>query len=143
MIDIRIPKEIRKYKEKLFFGLTARQFVCTVIAGVINIPLYFYSRQYLGDDLASWLVIAIAIPIMLAGYFSYNEMPFEEFLITVIKFEFIYPQKRKYVTENLYELLDKEEKTSGVKEEEKGKKDKRERKGLLNKDARNTKKQKK
>lgn len=44
MIEIRIPKEIRTYKEKLFFGLTLRQLICTLIAVVVNVPLYWFGR---------------------------------------------------------------------------------------------------
>ncbi|MGN1026264.1 MAG: PrgI family mobile element protein, partial [Faecousia sp.] len=29
-IEVKIPKEIRHYKESIFFGLSARQFFCTI-----------------------------------------------------------------------------------------------------------------
>lgn len=31
-MEIKIPKEVRKHKETIFFGLTARQFFCAVAA---------------------------------------------------------------------------------------------------------------
>lgn len=40
MIAVRIPEEIRKYKEKILFGLTARQLITTIIAFAICVPLY-------------------------------------------------------------------------------------------------------
>ena len=45
MIAVRIPEEIRKYKEKLAFGLTARQLICTIIAAAICVPLYWKGRN--------------------------------------------------------------------------------------------------
>ncbi len=105
MIEIRIPKEIRTYKEKLFFGLNLRQLVCTAITLAVNVPLYWFGRHYVGEDTASWLVILIAMPLFLIGYFNYNGMTFEQFLKTVIQHELIYPQKRKYVTVNMFEVL--------------------------------------
>lgn len=30
MITVRIPKEIREYKEKIFWGLTARQLIASI-----------------------------------------------------------------------------------------------------------------
>jgi hypothetical protein len=105
MIEVRIQKEIRTYKEKLFFGLTLRQLLCTIIAFAINIPLYWYGRDIVGADTASWVAILIAMPIFLIGYFNYNGMTFEQFLKTVIQQELVYPQKRKYQTANLFEVL--------------------------------------
>lgn len=105
MIEIRIPKEIKEFKEKLFFGMTIRQLIATVVAIGINVPLYIKGKEYLGEDLTSWLVIIIALPISLLGFFKYNEMPFERFLKVMLEFQLILPQKRPYKTENLYELL--------------------------------------
>lgn len=105
MIEIRIPKEIRTYKEKLFFGLNLRQLICTLIAIIINVPLYWFGKDYVGADTASWIVIFIAMPLFMIGYFSYNGMTFEQFIKSVIQHEMIYPQKRKYVTVNMFELL--------------------------------------
>lgn len=105
MIEIRIPKEIRTYKEKLFFGLNLRQLICTLIAIIINVPLYWFGKDYVGSDAASWIVIFIAMPLFMIGYFNYNGMTFEQFIKSVIQQELIYPQKRKYVTINMFELL--------------------------------------
>lgn len=105
MIEIRIPKEIRTYKEKLFFGLNLRQLVCTLIAIIINVPLYWFGRNMVGSDTASWIVIFIAMPLFLVGYFNYNGMTFEQFIKSVIQQELIYPQKRKYTTLNMFEIL--------------------------------------
>lgn len=105
MIEIRIPKEIRTYKEKLFFGLNLRQLVCTLIAIIVNVPLYWFGRNIVGPDTASWIVIFIAMPLFMIGYFNYNGMTFEQFIKSVIQQELIYPQKRKYLTLNLFEVL--------------------------------------
>lgn len=105
MIEIRIPKEIRTYKEKLFFGMNLRQTICTVIVLVINVPLYYVGRQYLGDDLTSWIVLLTALPLFSIGFFGYNGMTLEQFIIAIIQSEFIYPKKRVYKTESLYDIL--------------------------------------
>ena len=34
-IEVRIPKEIKEYKEKIIFGLSLRQLICVFIGGVI------------------------------------------------------------------------------------------------------------
>ncbi|MNN70370.1 PrgI family protein [compost metagenome] len=126
MIEIRIPKEIRTYKEKLFFGLTLRQLICTLIAVVVNVPLYWFGRDIIGSDAASWVVIFVAMPLFLIGYFNYNGMTFEQFIKSVIQQEFVYPQKRKYITLNMFELLSEKPKGGDKRAVSKQKKRKKE-----------------
>ena len=40
-MEIKINKEIRAYRETLFFGLSVRQFVCSVLAVGVAVTLYF------------------------------------------------------------------------------------------------------
>ena len=60
MITVRIPNEIRAYKEKLVAGLTARQLISTILALAICVPLYFYGKKYLPEDVMAWAIILIA-----------------------------------------------------------------------------------
>ncbi|WP_455938155.1 PrgI family protein [Gemella morbillorum] len=108
MIDIRVPNEIRNYKEKIYAGLNLRQLICLIVAIVINVPIYWYGRKLLGDDLVGWIILINAIPIMAIGFVNYNGMNFEQLVLAVLKFEVISPQKRKYKSNNFYEIMDKE-----------------------------------
>ena len=69
MIEIRIPKEIKNYREKLFFGLTLRQCICTAIALLICVPLYIFGNRFLPQEAVSWVVILIAVPLALSFIF--------------------------------------------------------------------------
>lgn len=102
MITVRIPKEIREYKEKLAFGLTARQLVASIIALVICVPLYLYGRKILGEDLTSWIVILVALPCAGIGFIKKNGMPFEKYMWAVLKQNLIYPQKTLFKTDNFF-----------------------------------------
>lgn len=104
MIEARIPKEIRVYKEKFLFGLTFRQTICCVLALVVNVPLYIWLTDLIGADGAGWIVMITAIPLGLVGFIRYNGMNFEKFAWCILKFEFT-QQKRKYITENFYSHL--------------------------------------
>ena len=95
MIEIRIPKEIKTYREKLFFGLTLRQCICTAIALGICVPLYIFGNRFLPQEAVSWAVMVIAVPIMLTGFFRYNDMTFEQFAGEMFCFNFSV-QKRIY-----------------------------------------------
>ena len=41
-VEVRIPKEITEYQEKIMFGLSVRQLVCSLIAIVISVPSYIF-----------------------------------------------------------------------------------------------------
>lgn len=102
MIAVRIPEEIRKYKEKIMFGLNARQLIATLLALFVCVPLYFYGRNYLTEDVLSWLIILIAVPLVAIGYFRFNGMPMEKFIVAWLKYEVLYPMKRVYKVENYF-----------------------------------------
>lgn len=95
MIEIRVPKEIKNYREKLFFGLTLRQCICAGAALLICVPLYIFGNRFLPQEAVSWIVIFISAPLMLAGFFRYNDMTFEQFAKELIRHYFT-PQKRVY-----------------------------------------------
>ncbi len=95
MIEIRIPKEIKNYREKLFFGLTLRQCICAGISLAICVPLYIWGHHFLPQEAISWIVVFIAAPLMFTGFFRYNDMAFEQFAVEVIHF-YANPQKRVY-----------------------------------------------
>ena len=102
MIAVRIPEEIKKYKEKIMFGLNARQLIATLLALFVCVPLYYWGRDYIADDILSWLIIGIALPLVAIGYFKFNGMPMEKFTVALVKFEFLFPRKRKFKVENAF-----------------------------------------
>ena len=106
MIEIRVPKEIKNYREKFFFGLTVRQCVCAAAALLIGVPLYIFGGKFLPEELISWLVMIIAAPLMLVGFFRYNDMTFEKFAVEWFYHTFA-PQKRIYSFEPVFMALRK------------------------------------
>lgn len=102
-MEIKINKEIRQHKENVFFGLTVRQFFCSILAVGAAIGVYFLLRDPLGSQAASWLCILAAGPLAAAGFFSYNGMTFEQFAWAVIKTELLCAGPRTFRAENLYE----------------------------------------
>ena len=105
-MDIKVNKEIRKYKEKIYFNLTLRQLISVVLGLGIAIPVFFFGRKYIGDDAIAWIIILVVMPIFAIGFLEVNGMKFEKLMIQILKFEFIRSKKRIYVTENIYKVLD-------------------------------------
>ena len=71
-MEIKINKEIRTYKETIFFGLSLRQFICSVLAVGMAVFIYFAFHDVLGRETVSWVCIVSAAPIAVAGFFQYN-----------------------------------------------------------------------
>lgn len=111
-----MPKEIRDYKSKLFFGLNVRQFVCSAIALAVCVPLYIFGKKYISEDIISWVVIIIAVPLVLMGFFQYNGMTFEQFAQEWVNFN-LNIQKRKYEYEPIFMQLRKQYMAEDLKEE--------------------------
>lgn len=106
MIEIRINRDPREYKDKIIAGLTLRQLICTVIMLGINIPLYIFGAKYINKELIGYLIILIAVPFILIGFFEYNKMPFERVIWAAIQSKLIQPSKRKYSNKNVIAIID-------------------------------------
>lgn len=108
-MEIKINKEIRNYKETLFFGLSLRQFICSLLAVGVAVALYFALRNVLDRETVSWLCIVGAAPIAVAGFFKYNGMTLEKFAWAWFQSEFLMAGNRVWKSENYYlSALEKE-----------------------------------
>ncbi|MEA4848837.1 MAG: PrgI family protein, partial [Clostridiaceae bacterium] len=56
-MEVKINREIRDYQEAIFFGLSLRQFVFSVLAVTVAVGVYFGLRNALGTETVSWLCI--------------------------------------------------------------------------------------
>ena len=101
-MEIKINKEIRNYKETMFFGLSLRQFLCSVLAVGIAVGLYFLLKDTLDKDTLGWICILGAAPVAAAGFFQYNGLPFEKFLRAWFLSEFLMAGHRVWKSENYY-----------------------------------------
>lgn len=101
-IEVRINKEVRDYQESLFFGLSLRQFLFALLAVLVAVGLYFGLREVVGTGEIGWICILAAFPFALCGFFTYNGITFERFLLAIIRSELLYPKKLVFRAENLY-----------------------------------------
>lgn len=101
-MEIKINKEIRDYTESIFFGLSMRQFIFSVLACGAAIGLYFLLSPYLGTETVSWVCVLGAVPFAAFGFVKYNGMTLERLIWEVIKSEFLFPKKYYFRSENVY-----------------------------------------
>lgn len=94
-IEIKIPKEIKEYKETFLFGLTVKKFISLAIALVICVPLYIFGKNFMPSEMVSWAVIIVGAPILGVGFVTYHNMSFSQLAARFFDMTF-HPQKRKY-----------------------------------------------
>lgn len=58
-MEVKINKEIRNYTESMFFGLSLRQFIFSVLACGVAVGLYFLLRPRFGTETLSWVCAEI------------------------------------------------------------------------------------
>lgn len=117
-MEVKINKEIRDYTEKIYFGLTLRQLIFSILACGIALIIYFLLRDRFTIGTLSWLCILGAFPFAALGFITYNGMNAEQLIIAFIKSEILMPKKLVFKPTNFYyELLNskKEEKNENIK----------------------------
>lgn len=73
-MEVKINREIRNYTESMFFGLSMRQFIFSVLACGVAVGLYFILRPYFGVETLSWMCILGAAPFAMLGFITYSLM---------------------------------------------------------------------
>lgn len=101
-MEVRINREIREYTESMFFGLTLRQFIFSVLACAIAVLIYFTFKPVLGLETVSWICIVAAAPFAAIGFLRYNGMTAEKFIAAWIRSEILLPEHLCFGNTNLY-----------------------------------------
>lgn len=101
-MEIRINKEVRNYQESLFFGLSLRQLLFALLAVAVAVGVYFGLRPVLGNGEIGWVCVLAAFPFALGGFFQYNGMTLERFLLAYIRSEFLFPRRLVFKSDNIY-----------------------------------------
>ena len=124
-MEIKINKEIKDYHESMFFGLSVRQFICSVLAVGVAVGTYFGLRDIIGRETVSWMCVLLAAPFAAAGFFKYNGMTFEKFAAAYIRSEFLASGRRVFKSENILYSLYKEVLRDDVQKNKQSKKEKK------------------
>ena len=101
-MEVKINKEIRNYTESMFFGLSMRQFLFSVLACGVAVGLFFLLRGRFGTETVSWMCVLGASPFAVMGFVKYNGMTAEQFVGAWIKSEFLMPKRVLFLPDNLY-----------------------------------------
>lgn len=106
-MEIKINKEIRKYNESIFFGLSLRQFICSVCACVSATIVYFLLHDKVNMEVVSWGCIFCTSPFAALGFINYNGLPAEKVFINILKSKILANKKLTFHPANYYYELSK------------------------------------
>ena len=70
-MEVRINKEIRDYQESMFFGLSLRQCIFSLLAVAAAVGVYFAVHDAVGFDVG-WICILAAAPFAACGFVRYH-----------------------------------------------------------------------
>ena len=101
-MEVKINKDIRDFSESIFFGLSLRQFIFSILACLVAVFLYFLLKPFFGIETLSWVCILGAAPFAALGFIKYNGMTAEEFVIAFIKSEILMPRHLTFNSQNIY-----------------------------------------
>ncbi|WP_075424202.1 PrgI family protein [Ruminococcus sp. XPD3002] len=109
MLEVKIPIEIHDYKSKIIAGLSVRQIAAIGGALLTALPIGVIGHGRISMDILPWFIIAITIPWVLWGFFTFQGLKFEDYFHSWISFNLL-PQKRVYedTDESLFQGLHEE-----------------------------------
>ncbi|MGN0245314.1 MAG: PrgI family protein [Lachnospiraceae bacterium] len=92
-MEVKINREIRNYKEAVFWGMTLYQFIFAVLACAVAVTVYFLFRSHMGMEILSWLCMAAAAPFVVFGFVRVNDMSLWDFLNVWLDYMFFTPDQ--------------------------------------------------
>lgn len=113
-IEITVFDEINDYKEKIYF-FNFRQWAFSILIAIIVIPLYFILKEKIGEEITSYIVIAIAAFLGFIGFVKIHELPAEKILPYWFRHYTLFAKPIKYIPDAEYELLHQKKHRKEVK----------------------------
>lgn len=114
-IEITVFDEINDYKEKIYF-FNFRQWAFSILIAIIVIPTYLILKEKIGEEITSYIVIAIAAFLGFIGFVKIHELPAEKILPYWFRHYTLFAKPIKYIPDAEYELLHQKKHRKEVKE---------------------------
>ena len=109
-MEVKINREIGDYTESVYFGLSLRQFIFSILACGVAVGLYFLLKPLFGIETLSWVCILGAAPFAAIGFFSWHGMTAEKALFAYLRSEILMPNELKFKSINLYDEIERSDK---------------------------------
>lgn len=93
---VSVPKELKKIKSKLFFGLTKRQLIGFGSAIAIGLIVFFFFREISNLDIAMYALFVAVAPIFFITIYTKDGMPAEKWIKLILEYKYLNPLKRTF-----------------------------------------------
>lgn len=100
-MEVKINREIRNYTESMFFDLSMRQFIFSILAVAVAVGLYFLLKPYVGTETVLWMCILGADPFAALGFITYHGMTAEKFISAWLRLELLEPKEIRFESSNM------------------------------------------
>lgn len=125
-IEITVFDEIKDYKEKIYF-FNFRQWAFAILIAGLVVPTYILLKDKIGEEITSYIVIAIAGVLGFIGFVKIHELPAEKILPYWFRHYFLFAKPIHYISDEEYRLQhEKKEKGKADKKQKIDKKEARE-----------------
>ncbi|MBR3325252.1 MAG: PrgI family protein [Clostridia bacterium] len=101
-MEVKINKDIREFQESIFFGLSMRQCIFSILACGVALLLYFLLKPFFGIETLSWVCILGAVPFAVLGFVKYNGMTAEQFIMAWIRTNILLPSHLHFKSTTYY-----------------------------------------
>ena len=101
-IEITVFDEIKDYKEKIYF-FDFRQWIFAILIIVTVVPTYLVLKEKIGEEITSYIVIAIATVLGFIGFVKIHELEAEKIMPFWIRHYFYFAKPIHYMTDYEYE----------------------------------------
>ena len=105
---VSVPRDLTRVKSKIVMGLTKRQLICFGGGLLIGVPLFFLTKNSLGNTMSTLLMIFAMVPAFLLAMYEKNGQHLEVILRNMIRSVFLRPKKRLYKTNNFYAVIERQ-----------------------------------
>lgn len=112
-IEITVFDEIKDYKEKIYF-FNFRQWAFAILIAGLVIPTYILLKDKIGEEITSYIVIAIAGVFGFIGFVKIHELPAEKILPYWFRHYFLFAKPIHYMSDEEYRLLHEKKKKGRV-----------------------------
>lgn len=95
-LQVKVRKDIFRYEERFYLGLTLRKALCTyptvIVVGSILAANYWF--LHIDKDLLQYIILFIALPPLAIGWVKLKDMPIEKYLMYFYRYH--YQQQERF-----------------------------------------------
>ncbi len=104
-MQIKTNREVRDYKEEVYFGMNLRQLAFSALAGGAALCVYFLCSRRMPMEAGSWLCVAAAVPFGAFGFVRWHGMNFEKIIGVFIRSRLVLNRPLFYRPDNPYKAF--------------------------------------